>query len=404
MTFEWKIAVRFLREGRGQSVFILLGISIGVAVMIFLNTLITGLQENLVNETVGSSAHIWIEGRSAFDRELEAMAGSNVVAGNSDIRPVQLSGWEDTLALLETRSDLSAISPLVDGSAFFIDGREASPVFIKGFLPERAEDIYRFTEKIQQGSALYEGANVLAGVDFMKEHDLAVGDAIQLSLASGASRDFIISGVFDLGNGQVNASWIVMDFYGAQRFLGFGSGISRIEMQIPDVFEAETIASAIRQDLPDVAVSQWIEENGSLLTALQSQGSSSIMIQAFVLLAITLGISSVLAVSVVQKSKQLGILKAMGTSDRQASAIFLLQGGLLGIFGALAGTAMGIGLIRMFLWGTSLSTGTPIFPLAVKWSSNGVIIAIAALSSTIAAFIPAKKSSRLDPVEVIRNG
>ncbi len=387
MTFETKVALRFLKEGKGQSIFILLGISIGVSVLIFLNTLITGLQENLIDQTIGSSAHIWLTAEQEVD-----------------IRPAQLSDWESVIQVLENRSDVNAVSPLVDGNAFYLDGQDASTVIIKGFIPEKADPIYGIRDKVVDGSYAYSSNYVLVGTDFFREHELSLGSSIRVTLPSGGSRTLIVNGVFDLGNGQANGSWIIMDFSAAQKLLGFGNRIARIELQVEDVFAADATAASIGSTLSDIQVDNWIEENSSLLTALSSQSASSIMIQVFVLLAITLGIASVLAVTVVQKSKQLGILKAMGTNNSQASRIFLLQGAMLGLAGAGAGIAIGIALVKMFLWGTSISTGQPLFPLTINWLSIGVIAAISFTASTVAAFIPAKRSSRLNPVEVIRNG
>ncbi|PKM79493.1 MAG: ABC transporter permease [Firmicutes bacterium HGW-Firmicutes-14] len=404
MIFEWKVATRFLKEGKGQSIFILLGISVGVAVMVFLNTLISGLQENLINQTVGNSAHVWLTGQSAFEQQMSEMEEDNVVAGNADPRPVQLINWQAMIEVLEERDDLRGILPLVEGNAFYVNNSVATPVIIKGFDTQKADAIYNITTRITAGNSNYDGNNLLVGHTFAIDNELKPGDVIKLNLPSGISQSFVISGIFDLGNSAVNSSWMVMDLSRAQKLLGYGNEVTKIEMQVKEIFEAENIDASIAMRLDQVVVDNWIESNSSLLTALQSQSASSIMIQVFVLLAVTLGISSVLAVSVVQKSKQLGILKAMGTKSGQASRIFLLQGSILGIIGSLIGAALGIGLVQMFLWGTSLSTGVPLFPLSIQPQNILVIAIISSLSSTIAAFVPANRSSKLNPVEVIRNG
>jgi len=404
MIFEWKIAFRFLKEGKGQSIFILLGISVGVAVMVFLNTLITGLQVNLIDQTVGSSAHVWITGQSDFEQQMKSLLDDNYLPGNNDTRTVQLSNWENIIEVLEKRTDLKGISPSVDGNAFYTSASEVTPVLVKGFDEVRSNTIYGISNKIVSGSSNYSGNNILVGTDFYNDNGLTLGEAIKLTLPSGVSQTFVINGVFDLGNGGVNSSWIILDLKRAQKMYNYGNNISRLELQINDVFDAELVDASLQNRFSGVEVNNWIVNNSSLLAALQSQSSSSILIQVFVLLAITLGISSVLAVSVVQKSKQLGILKAMGTRNGQASRIFLLQGALLGSIGAMLGALFGVGIIKMFLWGTAISTGVPIFPLTVEFGSIAVIVAIAAISSTLAAFLPAKRSSKLNPVEVIRNG
>ncbi len=158
-------------------------------------------------------------------------------------------------------------------------------------------------------------------------------------------------------------------------------------------FDSATVAADWRQKLPNLRVVEWQAQNKDLLTALQSQGSSSYMIQAFVLIAVALGIASTLAISAVQKTRQIGILKAMGMSDAESGRIFLWQAALLGIGGTTAGLALGFFL----LWGFSFAGASfSITPKAgfIAFSAS-VGVAVALLSS----IIPIRKTSALDPIE-----
>ncbi len=386
MLFELKVALRFLKEGRGQTVFILLGIAVGVAVQVFLNTLITGLQEDLVNQTVGNSSHIWIEGKSDFDTE------------------TNLLEWDNIIEIIDNREDIAAISPLVEGNGFIVTNAEAVPIQLKGIELDQADAIYNIISRLDVRLTSLSGNQVLIGQGIAEEYGISTEDVIRLSLPNGIVQNYAVAGIFDLGNSASNNTWVMMDIKQAQKILGLGNKISKIEMQINEIFDAEIIAEELDGRFINVRVDNWIQSNSSLLSALRSQSSSSIMIQVFVLLAITLGIASVLAVSVVQKSKQLGILKAMGTKNKHASRIFLLQGALLGLLGALLGAGFGMILIYGFLYGTSIGTGVPLFPLSIEYTSILVIGGIAVVSSTIAAAIPARKTARLNAVEVIRNG
>jgi lipoprotein-releasing system permease protein len=386
MLFELKVALRFLKEGRGQTVFILLGIAVGVAVQVFLNTLITGLQEDLVNQTVGNSSHIWIEGKSDFDTE------------------TNLLEWDNIIEIIDNREDIAAISPLVEGNGFIVTNAEAVPIQLKGIELDQADAIYNIISRLDVRLTSLSGNQVLIGQGIAEEYGISTEDVIRLSLPNGIVQNYAVAGIFDLGNSASNNTWVMMDIKQAQKILGLGNKISKIEMQINEIFDAEIIAEELDGRFINVRLDNWIQSNSSLLSALRSQSSSSIMIQVFVLLAITLGIASVLAVSVVQKSKQLGILKAMGTKNKHASRIFLLQGALLGLLGALLGAGFGMLLIYGFLYGTSIGTGVPLFPLSIEYTSILVIGGIAVVSSTIAAAIPARKTARLNAVEVIRNG
>ncbi|NLN47379.1 MAG: ABC transporter permease, partial [Clostridiaceae bacterium] len=150
--------------------------------------------------------------------------------------------------------------------------------------------------------------------------------------------------------------------------------------------------------------SDWKAENESLLSGLSGQSASSYMIQVFVLLAVGLGIGAVLAVSAVQKSRQLGILKAMGIQDRDASRIFLYQGILLGAIGAAAGTVLGVLFTYAFSKFVQNPDGTALVPFSLDYGFIAISVVTALLAATIAALVPARASSRLNPIEVIRNG
>lgn len=403
MIFEWKVALRFLKEGKGQTLFILLGISVGVGVMVFLNTLITGLQADLINGTIGTSPHVWITGVNGFNAE-NVDSGSNYIRGNFVEKNTNISEWEVLEDVLLSRDDLESVSPSVEGNGFITTGGKDSTVLLRGITLEKADGIYNLRESILSGSFNLSGSRIMIGNELAHDNEIELGDVVNIKLTNGVSQFFTISGIFDLGNSSINKSWIFMDLSRAQKLLGLSNDISKIEMQVKEVFDAGYVSASISERFDNIKVENWIESNESLITALRSQSSSSYTIQAFVLLAVTLGIASVLAVSVVQKSKQLGILKAMGTKSGSASRIFLYQGFFLGALGSVFGSGLGILLVRGFLMGTSINTGVPIFPLQIDYISILVIALIATIACTISAFLPAQKSSKLKPVEVIKNG
>jgi lipoprotein-releasing system permease protein len=187
--------------------------------------------------------------------------------------------------------------------------------------------------------------------------------------------------------------------------LNVGDVVQAVEMQIADVFEAETVTLSIQTLLDDdaLAYSNWIEQNAELLSGLQGQSISSLMIQIFVMVSVVLAIASVLAITVLQKSKQIGILKAMGIQDRDASLVFLFEGLILGVFGAIGGVLLGLGLSYAFTTFALGPDGNPVVPLYIDFSFIALSALIATLAATLAALIPARKSSRLSVIEVIRN-
>ncbi|AHM57407.1 ABC-type transport system [Peptoclostridium acidaminophilum DSM 3953] len=400
---ELKIGMRFLKEGRMQTLLILLGISAGVAVQVFLGSLITSLQEDLINRTIGTSPHITIAGAKHNQSSLRNES-SVATSGNIPVERERLRNYQQITELLDKNESITAVSPVVSGSGFAMKSGDSTPVTIKGVSIERADRIYDISERLAGGRFDVSGSSVLIGTALAKKYGIEPGASIMLRLPSGVSSDFTVSGIFDLESEAVNEGLVFMDIKRAQSLFGSLNYVTQIELQVEDVFAADSIDKNIAVSLPDAGVNNWKDENASLLTALRSQSSSSYTIQAFVIAAVALGISSVLAVSVVQKSKEIGILKAMGMRPRSIARVFLLQGAILGTAGSAIGIVLGIILIEGFILGTSLQSGQPTFDIRIRPLAIIGIAAIALITGTLSALIPARRSAGLDPIEVIRNG
>ena len=170
------------------------------------------------------------------------------------------------------------------------------------------------------------------------------------------------------------------------------------------MFSSEQVAADLRAQpaLDGLTVTEWQAENADLLSALQSQSSSSYMIQFFVLVAVALGIASTLAISAVQKTRQIGILKAMGMRDRQSGRIFLWQALILGVSGAAVGVAAGLGLIALF---TFLGRNSEsLFPITPQVGFVVISFVVGVLVAVVSSLIPSRRTSKLDPIEVIQGG
>ena len=167
-------------------------------------------------------------------------------------------------------------------------------------------------------------------------------------------------------------------------------------MQIDDVFTSPEVAAEISAKFPDVEVTDWQETNADLLTALQSQSTSSIMIQVFVIIAVMLGIASTLAISAVQKTRQIGILKALGMRDARTGLVFLYQAGILGVVGTALGIAISLALIEVFS-AIAAQGDSGLFPIEPQPGfvliSAGIGIAVALVS----AIIPYRKTVATRP-------
>lgn len=385
MKLAYKIATRFLKASKGQTILIILGIAIGVSVQIFIGSLIDGLQVSLIDKTIGSSSHITVisEGKDKY--------------------------FDENVGLVtKLREDkrFTAVSESLDSSGFVFYEDESYPVLMRGFDLRKADDIYKFDEKLIEGKLPNSLMEIILGKNLVEEMGISIGENLTMITPERNSVELKLVGIYDFKVASLNKSWIITERNTSEKVFNKSNKVSSIETQIKDVFKADLIADEILTDIKEngLGITNWKSENEELLSGLTGQSASSYMIQVFVLLAVLLGITSVLAISVVQKSKQLGILKAMGIKDKDASLIFLFQGLILGIIGSIIGTLLGLGLTYTFSNVVKNPDGTPLVPFYLDYTFISLSVVIAIISATIAAFVPARKSSKLNPIEVIKNG
>ncbi len=397
--YEVYIAIRFLIKGKFQTLLLFAGIALGVAIQFFLNSLIGGLQLSLIERTVGTSPHIIILPPEEMPTPIIAEPGQIFDFKKAPvIFDKEILLWEQYVEWLKKQPNLKAVCPVATGQGFIERNGTDLAVSIKGLDQEQGAIIYKFDKNLVTGEISLSGEAVLIGSVLADKLQLGPGDRVFIRNNRGSGNFFTVSGIIDLGSALAN-SIVFMSLERGRSFLSL-TGINMIEIQIQDVFQAEKLASSWREEFTRVKVESWQERNRELLTALRSQSSSSNLIQFFVLFAISLGIASVLGISAIQKSKQLGILKAIGVDNRGAARIFLIQGLALGLGGSLTGIIIGYALSIFFI--NVFGTGT--FNLQLE-ASNFILPAILAIViSALASLSPARKAARLSPIEVIRYG
>ena len=385
MKLAFQIATRFLKSSKGQTILIALGIAIGVSVQIFIGSLIQGLQKSLVDTTIGNQPQITL---------------------TSNNEEKLIADYEEIVERIsENEEEVKNLSVAADGPALISKDEETYSILLRGFNIDDADKIFNIKESLVDGALPEKEGEVLLGVDLKEEAGISIGDEIELLANFGDTSTVTVTGFFNLGVASLNKSWTITTLETAQSIFSYDDQVTSINMQLKDVFLADTVADSIkeRETSETLVVDNWKAQNEDLLSGLNGQSVSSIMIQVFVMISVLLGIASILAITVVQKSKQIGILKAMGIKDKDSSLIFLFQGLLLGVLGALLGVALGLLLSFTFTKFALNPDGTPVVPLFIDpiFITFSAVIAVAA--SVIAALIPARTSSKLSPIEVIRN-
>jgi lipoprotein-releasing system permease protein len=386
MRLALSIAWRFLMSARRQTLVIILGISVGVSVQVFIGSLIAGLQDDLVDTTIGSTSHVTLRpgGDALAFEDTDALIGT---IGSSDLN-----------------DGLTVVTPVLDLGGILDNDGVKKEVLLRGFDIPEAEAIYKTGSRITQGTLPEDRDAVVLGEGLAEELGVTVGDTVSIEII-GQTRTLVVSGLASFGVAVLDDTWGITTLETMRTILGDPNAATAIEMQLSDVFMAESVAADMEtlfEDLGHVA-SDWMTLNQELLSGLEGQSISSLMIQVFVIISVVLGIASVLAITVMQKSRQIGILKAMGITDRDASNVFLLEGFMLGIGGAIGGVLLGLGLSVSFTAFALGPDGQPVVPLTIEPSFIALSAMIALVSSTLAALIPAIKSRKMTVIEVIRN-
>ena len=405
MPFELFVALRYLREGRLQTWLILAGVGVGVGVIIFLSALINGLQQSLIDRTLGSQAQVVVRPPEEMPRILPRSDSALVstVVQRPPQRVRSIVEWQRVMSLLERTPGVVAVAPTVAGPAMAVRGPGSTAVTIRGVDIASYESIVDLPGQVVDGTFDLTGFHTVVGTELARQLGVEVGGRVRIQVAGDRGGVYTVSGIFDLGNQDLNERWVFVSLRGAQTLFDLSGGVSTLEVRGAQIFQAETLAEQIR-DRTGLDAESWMARNEDLLVGLRSQSQSSVMIQVFVILAVALGIASVLAVSVVQKSREIGILKATGTLTGSVTRIFLLQGAVLGTAGSLIGIAIGTTLALFFAGLVRNPDGSPTFPVDLNLWLYARSVAVALTVGVLSAILPARRAARMDPATVIRNG
>jgi lipoprotein-releasing system permease protein len=391
-----QLAWKFLREGLAQSLLVLAGVAVGVAAYVFITATMAGVQSNLLEQTLGAQAHLTVLDEPPEPQPLYVPADGrrvlrHVVSAEPRQRP--FDQWQRALDRTEATPGVLATAPVLTGSALALRGGAQEAVVIRGADPARLRSIIDLPGNLVDGDYNPGIDRAVIGVGLAEALDVRVGSPLRVRTDAGESRLRVV-GVFELGSEAVDGRWLVVSLRGAQTLLGRPGDISAIEATVDDLFTADVVAAEVAART-GLTVESWIDRNAALLSALSAQAQSTRLIQLFALLAVAMGIASVLAVTVVQRRGQIGILRAMGVRAGVVLQVFLWQGAMLGIGGAALGTVLG------GLAGAGLQRVVP-FPILVDAQMAAVATAISLITGLLAAAWPARTAANMDPAAAIR--
>jgi lipoprotein-releasing system permease protein len=405
--FELRVALRFLREGRMQTVLIIVGVAAGVAVIAYISALISGLQSNTLAKTLGAQAHITL--RAPDDLVIPA---APVLPGTAALTETQpraqrlrsVANWQALVPLLERLPEVAGVSPMVSGSGLALRGEASQAVALMGVDLDRYDRVVRLRSKVVSGTARLSPGEAIVGRELASDLGVRVGDrlTVQTSGTGGTVSDSVrVTALVDLGVKDLNRRTVIVPLRAAQSLLALPGGASQLDLTLKDVWVAQALARELQAQFP-YKIESWQESNAQLVSALNAQSISTSIIRGVVLAVVVLGIASVLVVSVVQKGREIGILRAMGATRGQVLRVFLVQGAVVGALGSVLGLLLAVGLIWVFTHFVRGSDGLPLFSIALPLGMALQIALIASVCGVLAAVAPARRAAALDPAQAIR--
>lgn len=391
MGYEWLVARRYLWSKRRHpfvgvmSTISVLGIGVGVAALIVVLAVMNGFDADLRDRIIGMRSHLVIEKEKGID---------------------------DPLAVIEKLGAVPSVTgsaPFVEGQALLQKGEWAGGVLVRGIDLERERSVSKFFDHVTEGALTEKPDGVVLGSELAKRFRLVVGSEVQV-LTQNAKKPatFKVEGLFTSGLYEYDANLMFLSLQSAQTLFGMKTAASGISVSLR---EADLAAGAKRRIQESLGhpyfVRTWMDMNKTLFGALKLEKLVMFLILALIILVACLNIAGSLTVMVMDKTKDIGVLKALGATRWGLVKIFALNGLVTGFLGAALGWAAGTGLCAFLKTHTLVELPKEIYyldrlPVKMDAQDSAVIVAVAVGLSFLSALYPALVAGRLDPVKALR--
>jgi lipoprotein-releasing system permease protein len=402
--FELHVALRYLLAKRKQafisviSFISTLGVTVGVMAVIIALALMTGLQQELRDRIVGANPHVYVWKQGGIvDYQAEA----------------------DRLGRIP---HVIGAAPEILGQGLISAGQDSLPIQIKGIDPALEPQVTDIVGAMESGSldALTAQADerdgILIGKDLAAKLGAKMGDSVLLLTPQGTlspmgmiprTRQLRVAGIFSLGLYEIDSQWGLVSLDVAKRLLG-KPGIELIQLKVDDIYDAPQIAESISATLGSEYITQdWADMNRSLFEALTLEKVAIALAIGLIVMVAALNIIASLVLLVMEKHRDIAILKTMGASARSMTIIFMLQGLIIGIVGTLVGAASGYAIARLADRYELIKVPIDVYqvshmPFTVLPVDVALVVGVAVLICFVATIYPSRQAARLDPVQALR--
>ncbi|MGE3311214.1 MAG: ABC transporter permease [Limisphaerales bacterium] len=422
LPFELMLALRYLRPKRTFvsviTLIAIIGVTLGVTVLIVVIAVMTGFGEQLRERLLGFNPHLTIR-----------RVGSN------------LAGYREIVDRVTLNPGVVAAAPLVEGPVLLERPAEGGSMvltpIVRGVDRVAGRDVTALLDKIRLGTNDLRGNGILLGWELARELDAQPGDMVNVlppglaqRMLSQARRnsdgrteeaflptEFVVRGIFDAGFYEYNMAYVATSLGNAQDLYSLEDSVHGVMVMLKDPMAAVAVRREISLELgPEYRVTTWMEEKGEILEAVAVEKKVMFIVLFFVMIVAAFGITSTLITFVVQKTREIGVLKALGCTRWQVSSLFLSQSVFVGVVGVASGWVLGVLAVRYrneFLEAMRRVTGLELFPVSIYGFGQlparidpldvGLICGSALVICLLAGLLPAWNAGRLQPVEALRH-
>lgn len=406
-----KIAVRHLLARRRQSLVSLSGIVLGVAFFLAISSLMKGSEDDFIKRLVDNSPHITIEDEFRAPRlqPLQQLYPQGAVEIRR-IKPVTetrgIRGYKQVLASVRTIPGLRASAVLVGEALISFAGKNVA-VTLNGMVPAEVKDLTTIQNYMIAGSVdelLANPDGIILGDALAQKLSLAMGENITVTAPTGQIHTFKILGVFHTGRANYDDSQTFADLKRVEALLDRPNRANNIIVKLDDPYRAQLVAAEIESNVYYKSVS-WQEASEDLMSTLTTRDIIMYTVVSAVLVVAAFGIYNVISTVVMEKQRDIAILKSMGFQARDIRRIFVIQGMLLGAAGSALGLPLGVALMLSLMQVRLKFIGsTEAVPLPIDWSwpQFAIATAFAMIAALLAGLLPARKAASIQPVDILR--